>query len=233
MNEKMITQIGSLPYENVSQAVEYSLRHDIPFLPELPRLGDGMLDYIKEPGKLSCLAEFKKHRFSIVKIQCVGPATLVVSGYNEEEALEKISKHLSVIIEGLEAQEIILFLDEPALGSASLNFQDLWSPIFESFKVIPGVHCCGNMDWDILFKSPVIDFISFDASQYDITTYPYYRADKRIAWGIEGRKDIKDFQEGDLVTLPCGMGPSKYTTKDCEIELQKLKQITGELLEKK
>lgn len=32
---KIITQIGSLPYEDIGEAVEYSLRHDIPFLPEL------------------------------------------------------------------------------------------------------------------------------------------------------------------------------------------------------
>ena len=29
---QMITQIGSLPYDDVERAVEYSLQHDIPFL---------------------------------------------------------------------------------------------------------------------------------------------------------------------------------------------------------
>ncbi len=63
MKRKVITQIGSIPYQDVKQAVKYSLKHDIPFLPELPKLGDGVLDYIKNPGKLSCLEEFKKHSF--------------------------------------------------------------------------------------------------------------------------------------------------------------------------
>ena len=57
----IVTQIGSLPYDSVEKAVEYSLRHDIPFLPELPLLGDSMIKYINTPGKLSCLSEFKKH----------------------------------------------------------------------------------------------------------------------------------------------------------------------------
>ena len=41
---KIVTQVGSLPYDDVDKAVEYSLRHDIPFLPELPKLGDAMLE---------------------------------------------------------------------------------------------------------------------------------------------------------------------------------------------
>ena len=39
----MITQIGSLPYDNVNEAIDYSLKHNIPFLPELPSKGETML----------------------------------------------------------------------------------------------------------------------------------------------------------------------------------------------
>lgn len=230
MKRRVITQIGSLPYEDVSQAVKYSLKHDIPFLPELPKLGDVMLDYIKNPGILSCLSAFKKYQFSTVKIQCVGPATLIMSGYSEDGALARISEHIFAIIEGLKAEEIILFLDEPALGQAGFDFQSLWAPIFESFSVIPGVHCCGTMDWDVLFNSPIIEIISFDASQFDITRYPHYRGDKRIAWGIREREDVKDFQKGDLLTLPCGMSPPSYVVEDCNPVLGKLRQIAKELV---
>jgi len=230
VERKVITQAGSLPYKSAVWAVRYSLLHDIPFLPELPKRGDAMLDYIKNPGKLSCLDEFKKHRFSTVKIQCVGPATLVMAGYREDEALERIYEHISEIINDLKAEEIVLFLDEPALGQAGFDFQSLWAPIFESFEVVPGVHCCGNMDWDLLFDSPIIEIISFDASQSDITKYPCYRGGKRIAWGIKERKDVKDFQKGDLLTLPCGMSPAKHTTRNCYPELRKLKRIARELL---
>ncbi len=227
-----ITQIGSLPYDNVNQAVEYSLKHGIPFLPELPKLEGFVLDWIKNPGNPSCLSEFARNKFTTVKIQCIGPATLVVCGYNKEEAVERVLKHVSVIAKKIEAKEMILFLDEPALGQAGFNFEDLWSSIFQSFPVIPGVHCCGNMDWDILFKSPVIDFISFDATQYDITKYPYYRNGKRIAWGIEKREDVKDFQNGDLITPPCGLSPLKYTVDDCVLILRKLQNISREFMTK-
>lgn len=221
---KVITQIGSLPYGDIGQAITYSLKHDIPFLPELPKCGDAMLEYIKQPGRLSCLEEFKKQKFESVKIQCIGPATLMLSGYKEDEAISRIAEHITAITDGLEASRTILFLDEPALGQSGVNFVELWEAIFSSFKVVSGIHTCGNMDWDKMFSSG-IDIISFDASQFDLTKYSKYRSGKRIAWGVERLEDVKDFQQGDLLTLPCGMGSPKYTVDDCQPNLEKLIKI--------
>ncbi len=235
-DRKIITQIGSLPYTDVREAIEYSLKHDIPFLPELPKKGDAMLEYIKQPGKLSCLEEFKKHKFETVKIQSVGPATLMLSGYKEDDAFLRIYNHIDAIMDGLEAKEVILFLDEPALGQAGFDYESSWTTLFQHFKekfeqrfkVTPGVHTCGNMDWDIMFGSS-LGIISFDASKYDLTKYSKYRSGKRIAWGIEKKEDIKDFQEGDLITLPCGIGSPIYRPEDCEPSLQKLQKIAEEI----
>jgi hypothetical protein len=227
----MITQIGSLPYDDIDQAVEYSLRHDIPFLPELPLLGDAMMDYIKRPGSMSCLETFKRKTagFDTVKIQSVGPATLILDGYDQDEAFSRVYEHISALLEDLDAGNIILFLDEPALGHAGFDYQQLWSPLFQSFEVTSGVHVCGNMNWDELFTSE-LDIISFDASKYDITKYPGYRNGKRIAWGAEAREDVRDFQEGDLLTLPCGMGPKFYSIDDCEKSLNNLLKIYNNLI---
>lgn len=226
----IVTQVGSLPYDDVDEAVEYSLRHDIPFLPELPMLGDAMMDYIKRPGSMSCLETFKRKvaGHETVKIQCVGPATLVLSGYDQDEAVARACQHIDAIMNGLDARNVILFLDEPALGQVGFDYQQLWAPLFQSFNVTSGVHTCGNMNWDDLFSSEV-EIISFDASKYDITRYPGYRNGKRIAWGAETREDVKDFQEGDLLTLPCGMGPKFYSTHDCEVRLSDLSKISNDL----
>ena len=208
--EAMTTQIGSLPFTDVDEAVAYSLQHDIPFLPELTALGDAMLRYIKDPGHLSCLEAFKQHTFDTVKVQCIGPATLIQSGYEEEDAIARVYAHIEAMLDALCAKEIILFLDEPALGYAGFDYQRLWAPLYESFAVVRGVHVCGNMQWDHLFAAG-IDVISFDASKYDITKYYDDRSGKRIAWGIEKETDAADYQVGDLITLPCGMPHTSYT----------------------
>ncbi len=213
---KLITQIGSLPFADVERAVAYSLKHDIPFLPELTALGDAMLQYIREPGQLSCLEAFKAHRFETVKVQCIGPATLLCSGFEEDDAISRIYNHIEAILDGLVADEILLFLDEPGLCCVGFDYERLWSPLFESFPVVRGVHLCCNMQWDHLFAAP-IDIISFDASAYDITKYyDASRRETRIAWGIEQLADAADFQPGDLITLPCGMPHMTFTEEQAE-----------------
>jgi hypothetical protein len=223
---KLITQIGSLPFTDVDRAISYSLDHDIPFLPELTALGDAMLHYIQNPGALSCLEAFKRNRFDVVKVQCVGPATLRQNGYEEDDAISRIYAHVEAILDGLTAEETILFLDEPALGYVGLDYRRLWAPLFESFPVVRGVHVCGNMQWDQLFDAE-IEIISFDASRYDITKYYGSRNGKRIAWGIDRTADVADFQPGDLITLPCGM-PHRAYSEEQAIERFVVLQNTAE-----
>jgi hypothetical protein len=227
--KKMITQIGSLPFTSVEEAVAYSLTHAIPFLPELPALGDEMLSYIERPGELSCLKEFQHHYFSTVKIQVIGPATLIFTGYEEDDALLRIYTHIEQIIDGLCAEEIILFLDEPAIGQVSFDYMELWEEIFSSFQVIRGVHICGDMQWDLLFNAE-INIISFDASQYDITQYFTSRQGKRIAWGINSPEQIKDFRPGDIITPPCGLSPRTFTEETCYQTLEFLRQTANRLI---
>ena len=224
---QVTTQIGSVPFDDIDKAVEYSLQHDIPFLPELSKLGDAMMDYIERPGNMSCLDTFKRKvaGCGTVKIQCVGPATLMLAGYDQDDAFSRAYQHIEALTDGLDAENIILFLDEPALGQAGFDYRQLWSPLFESFDVTSGIHVCGNMNWDELFGSE-IEIISFDASKFDITKYPCYRNGKRIAWGVEAAEDVKNFQEGDLLTPPCGMGPKFFNTDDCETVLGKLSDIS-------
>jgi len=224
----MITQIGSLPFTDVNVAIDYSLRHDIPFLPELTALGDAMLEYVKNPGRLSCLDAFKKQRFETVKVQCVGPATLIQSQYEEDDAVMRVYQHVEAVLDGLHAEAIILFLDEPALGYVGFDFIRLWEPIFESFPVIRGVHTCGNMQWDQMFAAP-IDIISFDASKYDIAKYYTDRNNKRIAWGITDVTQVTDYRPGDLITGPCGLSHLTHTEADAHERLTMLKDAAQAL----
>ena len=232
----MITQIGSLPYDSVEKAIEYSLRHDIPFLPELPALGELMLDYIRNPGNLCCMEKFKESTYPVKKVQCVGPATLMQSrnkedkaverNYTEDEAVSMVCSHLTAICSGLNSWFTYVFLDEPSLGNAGFDYASLWDAIFSTIKVegtaIKGVHVCGKMDWDTMFRAN-IDIISFDASQSDITSYPHYAEFRqrggKIAWGISKPEDIRDFQRDDLITLACGLGTKREKDAEKGLEL--------------
>ncbi|MCD5416345.1 hypothetical protein LR032_04530 [Candidatus Bipolaricaulota bacterium] len=227
-SKRTVTQIGSLPFTDVDEAIAYSLAHDIPFLPELTARGDAMTEYIKDPGRLSCLEAFKKNRFDVVKVQCIGPVTLIQCCYDEADAITRIYDHVDALLDKLQAEEIILFLDEPALGCVGFDFVRLWEPIFESFPVTRGVHTCGNMQWDQMFAAP-IDIISFDASKFDITRYYKDRSNKRIAWGINAADQIRDYQQGDLLTGPCGLPHSNHTVDDAHARLAMLRDVAERL----
>ncbi len=231
-DKKIVTQIGSLPFSDVEQAIEYSLRCGIPFLPELFPRGESMLNLIKMPGNLSCLERFKQAAdgLGLVKVQCIGPASLIFAKYDRDKAIQNINNHVSKIMDGLNAKKVILFLDEPSLDQFDGDYNELWDPIFKNFDVIRGVHTCGEANWDKMLASN-IEIVSFDASLYDITSgfgYMMARgAGKRIAWGIKKADDVKDFQKGDLVTPPCGLG--KEPVDSCEATLENLKRIARDV----
>ena len=149
-------------------------------------------------------------------------ATLAQSGYEEDDAIARIYSHIDAIITGLKAKETILFLDEPALGHAGFEYGHLWGAIFSSFNVTKGIHVCGNMDWDRMLTAD-IDIISFDSSQFNITIYPKYKAFREkggiVAWGISKLEDIRDYQKGDLITLPCSMGTKTIEEAEKGLEL--------------
>jgi hypothetical protein len=238
------TQNGSLLYRNPDLAVEYSLRHGIPFLPELTKLRED-IDYLKESrnvGKMSCLKKFKEYEYDIVKVQCIGPGTLTTRGVEENESMLRTTEHAKNILYGLNAREIIFFIDDPAFGYADFDFENLWKHFIEEIKSelkVPyhiGVHCCKAANWDIIFKSNFIDILSTNTSLCNITEYSEYRQYRKrggkISWGIEKESDVIDWKAGDLITAPCGLGTDEYSIEDYERILKFLENTSKKLLER-
>ncbi len=245
--DKVITQMGSLPYREVWDAVEYSLRHDIPFLPELTNLGEIMSNYIRKPGDLLCLDLFKarvnERGDDTIKVQCVGPATLIVNGrirYTPDEAVSRCRDHITAILDGINARYKILFLDEPALSQAgNINYKDLWNKVFDGYDVIKGIHCCGmDTKKDRHSSVKVVGWQDFFSADVDILAFPQgvrvhsgfgsYRGSKRIAWGVKRSSNVNKFREGDLLTPHCGL--ASFSVEDCERTLDDLLFVKRKVL---
>jgi len=237
--------VGSLPYDDVDAALDYSLRHDIPFLPEIK--GDKMLIYIQKPGSNRCLREFKRRvkGADLVKVQCVGPITVVADQslkYTDEHAITNCSYHIYEIYNGLDVKKSILVLDAPGLGEVDRSrYEAIWGRFLEDLGTVVdmenitlGVHICGKMTWGNLAEVPYIDIISFDAStQADklMLEYEKIRANKkRIAWGITKKENVRAFQDGDLITLPCGIPFGSYDIEHAEKSLEMLIATKEEIL---
>ncbi len=208
------------------------------------RPNERMEDIINAPGTLGCIEPFKKAVkgvYKTVKIQCPGPAITaqILMGRHKEDsytldnafddAFTVADRHLSAILDGLGVQEAIIFLDEPSLNTVGFDYASLWSLLLEHLRekfpkiaITGGVHACCALDWKVLASSPV-EIVSHDASKWDITRDSEYRKGrngKRIAWGIQKLEDVRDYQQGDLITPTCGLGLK--TTEDAYATLEML-----------
>ncbi len=114
--------------------------------------------------------------------------------------------------------EVIFFIDEPALagyGSAffSVDAGTIFGRLNEAIEEFQasgarvGIHCCGNMDWNLLLKSRA-DIINFDAWGYfeQFSLYPealgeFLSRGGVVAWGIvptlefTGRETVEGLME--------------------------------------
>jgi hypothetical protein len=96
---------------------------------------------------------------------------------------------------------VIIFIDDPAMyalssGLYSLSADMVVDKLREIIAMvhdeggIAGIHCCGNADWPLLFRTGV-DIVSFDASSYmdKVLLYPgelreFCSRGGSLAWGI-------------------------------------------------
>jgi methionine synthase II (cobalamin-independent) len=104
----------------------------------------------------------------------------------QEQELKKINEHT------------IIFIDEPymsSIGSAFVSLSNekilaLLEEVLNGIHGLKGIHCCGNMDWSVLFRTTT-DIISFDTYNY-AESFTLYKDDilrfinklGTIAWGI-------------------------------------------------
>jgi methionine synthase II (cobalamin-independent) len=168
-------------------------------------------------GLLAFLERGRARRdVAAVKGQVTGPFTLGLSLSDQEgkgawfddqyrdvlvkaltkKALWQISR-LSAL-----ADEVIIFFDEPifaALGTPAyigISEEDVVGTYTEVFDELHhagatvGIHCCGNMDWGLLTRTPV-DIISFDAysfgdkvALYGAEMDAFLRRGGWLAWGL-------------------------------------------------
>jgi hypothetical protein len=96
---------------------------------------------------------------------------------------------------------VIIFIDDPAMYALSSGLYSL-SPDLVADKLreiiamvreeggITGIHCCGNADWPLLFRTGG-DIVSFDAASYldKVLLYPdelkqFFGRGGSLAWGI-------------------------------------------------
>lgn len=187
VKQDLITGVGSLPHLDPQQAVEFSCRFGIPFLPELPTMSiweKMLLQSISEPLGICWkpfLNSLQKIKPPCAKIQLVGPLTSSIeiqNGFHQdlteelsswilEKALKMVGKLFTFNISPL------IFFDEPGLcifshhSPSSFHLKGLQKLQFMIHRLKQegawvGLHCCGQTDWKVIFDLG-FDVLSLDS----------------------------------------------------------------------
>jgi len=119
---------------------------------------------------------------------------------------------------------VIIFIDEPAMESLGSAFsavaaETVSEKLNEIIDVIhdrggiAGIHCCGNADWPMLFRTGV-DIINFDAFGYldRVLLYPddiktFIARGGALAWGVVPTAEFtgQETAEGLVAKIEAGM----------------------------
>lgn len=216
------TGIGSLPFTHPKIAEEYSLRHFLPFIPELPMNGERFLiesskeiiDRIKMYENITNKDQFK--------IQLIGPTTFekfvpqTTIAY-QEILLESLG-HLSMI-QHSKNQKIFIQLDEPEPPSSDEQKMELtkYLGIISTLGFYPIVHSCQKISTDYFPHLPT-PYLALD-----LALNPQFTNDQRLLIaGIDPRK-MSTKSQCEYVSFTCGMG--LMSVSDCEDIFKKLDDI--------
>lgn len=146
-----IIGIGSVPFESVDEAMDFSLEHHIAFLPQLTARGEEMTEQART-GHHLCMKDFS---------QTPGPKKFQLCGPHSSKVPHKsVLKTAKSIIESLKEDDLLLFIDEPILPFLTDEDREFYSELSKLTDI--GIHCCGNTSWHSLSTLP-IKYISFDA----------------------------------------------------------------------
>lgn len=196
------TGIGSLPFTNLEKAIDFSLNLDLPFVPELTKMGDSLLK--RDSSILLQMAErciAKK-----LKNQIIGPATFQkLSGQNFYEYTKYFKKNLELNRDIKEKYQLEFFLqiDEPILLSSSedkIFYRDLLLAIKDE-NIFPILHSCQKFESDFLFPHWEIPYLALD-----VQLNPQYVLHPQLF--IEGYDPRLNTRGGnsEYVSFTCGFG---------------------------
>lgn len=166
-----------------------------------------------------------------IKCQITGPVSFALSlTFKDGRALFYDPKWQDMVVKLIEmkalwqvsffrdiTENIILFIDEPYLGSIGSGFLNIpeedvervLGEIIQIFKdkgIPVGIHCCGNTDWQKIIPLG-IDIINYDAYNYtdSLLVYPqllkeHIERGGYIAWGIvPSGEAIREISAMDLL----------------------------------
>jgi hypothetical protein len=210
--------IGSLPHKSIKDAVAFSLKHDLAFLPQMTSLGERMIPQtlssrplIEKYSALSFFTEkILENKISNFKIQIAGPETCRVEAHSILYEIDQFLKYFDKY-----NLTPIIFIDEPVFISQVYHLDKIFKELARQ-KIISGLHSCARLDWELVEKLE-FNYLSFDIK----IMFPLSQSQKILIAGIPPFTSKKYEFSGEWVSSSCGL--AMFSEIESEKILENLK----------
>ncbi len=182
--------IGSLPFQNIDQAVTFHGRADIFTVPSLPQISADELmiqQALKGITKRTAGPSFSDfgmalsssvqyaltHNIKTLKYQIASPYLLALYQQESDYVLEEIKSFIEIKVRFLEhylsslGLKLLLFFDCPHWGQQSVNLVAEELQWYSRFNFTWGIHCCSDAPWEVVVSNTQVlsldAFISLDS----------------------------------------------------------------------
>lgn len=212
------TGIGSLPFTDKDEAINFSLHHDLPFVPELTALDEQM--HLRNSDILLEMCMHLSHKK--LKNQILGPATFIkLTGKSLNNYHEYFRENIKFHCDLRSKFNIIFFLqiDEPILLT-NTEYKNYYLALLKELtlsKIFPILHTCQKLPNDFEFPAFNHPYLAID-TQLNPT---YALNDMLLVEGFDPRKN-KRISQAEYVSFTCGHG---LMTKDETKEIFHLLKI--------
>ncbi len=182
------------------------------------------------PAFIAALRKSMPANLRFVKGHVTGPLTAGIS-FKDEKGRDIVHNDVifDAVVKGLAMKAawqikvlaqfnkpVIIFIDEPAMESLGSAFSAVSSEVvadklneiidmIHELGGIAGIHCCGNADWPMIFRTKV-DIVNFDAFGYmeKVMLYPedirkFLVRGGALAWGVVPTAVFTGSETADLL----------------------------------
>ncbi len=191
-----LTGIGSTPFKNFDNAIEFSKIHDLAFFPE-PK------SYFLNPS-LEPIAYFLKQTKNLpeIKIQLIGPVTFTNQTKKDFSEYQKKFYPLIEILKK-EKKKIYLQLDEPILPSTTCEKNWLKESLnqIKNEQLIPLIHSCAKIPDNHFFS-----FLDSGNLAIDLDINPKFSTHQRLLVSGIDPENNNERITSEFFSFTCGYG---------------------------
>lgn len=227
-----LTHVGSLPFKDLDQALDFTFQFDLPVLPSLPQVDSNFFmdkeifsftqstqeDFIPHGEKL-----FFKRLKGQFKYQNIGPIsfTHTQKKYDFNSSLKILGNLYSKLFKRWSDKDFIFIFDEPLYFMASDDEKraaiGFYQNLMEMFpKIQFGLHCCSKLNRLDLEKLSFFNYLNIDLHLYQSSDIPSDQENVFKMAAVLDFKDLADINEDlqDKVVTYC-----QFLTPTCGLAL--------------